>query len=82
VAAAQFMYEDGAAHRLTLYVRANAAPSTAFRFAQADGYSAFFRVNAGLGIAVVAAIDRAQLREIAEEADRQMVGAATSTPAR
>ena len=69
------MYErgdGGPGNRLTLYVRADARADTAFRFADADGYSAFYWVDAGLGFALVAPMDRPALLAVAEAAHRQM----------
>jgi anti-sigma factor RsiW len=75
-AAAQFMYEDGAGHRLTLYVRASEAPDTAFRFVQAEGFSAFSWVDDGLGFAMVANIDRPRLQQIADATYQQLTSRA------
>ncbi len=79
-AAAQFMYEGpgGMGDRLTLYVRADAGPDTAFRFADADGYAAFSWVDAGLGFALVARMDRPALLAVADAAYRQLVPSTTS----
>lgn len=79
-AAAQFMYEGsgGVGDRLTLYVRADARMDTAFRFADAEGYAAFSWVDAGLGFALVARMDRPALLAVAEAAYRQLATSGTS----
>jgi len=79
-AAAQFMYEGagGMSDRLTFYVRADARTDTAFRFADAEGYAAFSWVDAGLGFALVAKMDRSALLAVAETAYRQLALSGTS----
>lgn len=70
--AAQFMYEDGGGHRLTLYVRADAGGDTAFLFARSGEYSAFSWIDGGLGFAMVASADRTRLLGLAEATYRQL----------
>jgi anti-sigma factor RsiW len=79
--AAQFMYEDGGGHRLTLYVRADAGGDTAFRFARSGDYSAFSWIDGGLGFAMVASADRPRLLGLAEATYRQLDPAAAVLPA-
>jgi len=71
-AAAQFMYEDGASHRLTVYVRATGGNDTQFRFVAAQGLSAFSWIDQGLGFAIVGAIGRTQLLDIADTVYQQV----------
>ena len=80
-AAAQFMYEGssgGLSNRLTLYVRADPRSDTAFQFADGDGYAAFSWIDAGLGFALVARMDRPALLAVADAAYRQLGAARTS----
>ena len=79
-AAAQFMYEGpgGIGDRVTLYVRVDARSDTAFRFVDAEGYAAFFWVDAGLGFALVARMDRPALLAIAEASYGQLAPSGTS----
>lgn len=72
--AAQFMYEDAAGKRLTLYVSARDRDSgqTAFRFAQEDGVSVFYWIDGRLGYALSGAIDRPVLLAIAEATYKQL----------
>jgi len=81
-AAAQFMYErgeGGAGNRLTLYVCADGRADTAFRFADADGFAAFSWIDAGLGFALVAPLDRPALLAVAEAAYQQLTAPAGAT---
>jgi anti-sigma factor RsiW len=71
-AAAQFMYADGAGHRLTVYVRVSAGGDTQFRFVEAQGVSAFSWIDQGLGFAIVGAIDRPRLLDIADTVYQQV----------
>ena len=72
MAAAQFMYQDGEGHRLTLLVRTGGAAEAGFRFVQADGVSAFSWDDDGLSYAIVAGVDRAKLLSLAEATYRQL----------
>jgi anti-sigma factor RsiW len=65
-AAAQFMYEDGSGHRLTVYVRTSDGSDTQFRFVASQDISAFSWIDQGLGFAIVGAIDRPRLLDIAD----------------
>jgi anti-sigma factor RsiW len=65
-AAAQLMYENAAKARLTLYVQAEPATETAFRFRQEEGASTFVWIDRGFGFAVTAHATRDELLPIAE----------------
>jgi anti-sigma factor RsiW len=78
-AAAQFMYEDRAGGRLTLYVRATSVKFTGFQFAQDRGVSAFSWFDDGLGFAMVANVDRTRLAAIADVTYRQLESQTGST---
>lgn len=78
---AQFMYQNDAKKRLTLYVRvdsndgANAAsPSneTAFRFAQEKNVGVFYWVDEKFGYALSGDIDKADLLRVANAVYRQL----------
>jgi anti-sigma factor RsiW len=71
-AAAQFMYESTSGHRLTVYVRASVGDDTQFRFVELKGVSAFSWIDQGLGFAIVGAIDRPQLLDIADSVYQQV----------
>jgi anti-sigma factor RsiW len=71
-AAAQFMYESKAGHRLTVYVRASTGNDTQFRFVESKGVSAFSWIDQGLGFALVGTIDRPQLLDIADAVYQQV----------
>jgi anti-sigma factor RsiW len=70
-AAAQFMYQDGNGHRLTLMVRQGGG-DTRFRFVQADRLAAFSWVDDGLSFAMVASVERPALLALAEAAYHQL----------
>ena len=64
--AAQFMYEDGAGRRLTLYVRKQTGlNNTAFQFAERDGFSAFYWVDRPLAYAIAGRLGRDELMGLA-----------------
>lgn len=64
--AAQFMYEDGAGRRLTLYVRKEAGfNDTAFQFAERDGFAAFYWVDRPLAYAIAGRLGRDELLALA-----------------
>jgi len=65
-AAAQFMYENGNAERLTLYLRAGIGGETAFRYHEEGGVGAFYWADEGFGYALAAKADRDLLLRIAE----------------
>lgn len=64
--AAQFMYEDAAGERITLYVRTGAWANgeTAFRYEYADGVGVFYWVDGAKGYAVSGKVDRPELLRI------------------
>ena len=69
--AAQFMYENGNAERLTLYLRAGIGGETAFRYHEEGGIGAFYWSDQGFGYAIAAKADRDLLLRIAELVNRQ-----------
>jgi anti-sigma factor RsiW len=77
--AAQFMYEKGK-DRLTLYVRSDVEGETAFRFHDAEGIAAFYWSDEGLGYALIAKTDRAQLLSLAEIVYHQLTAAGKAGP--
>jgi len=64
--AAQFMYENGDAERLTLYLRTGVGDETAFRYHEEGGIGAFYWSDEGFGYAITAKADRDLLLRIAE----------------
>ena len=64
--AAQFMYENGNAERLTLYLRTGVGGETAFRYHEEGGIGAFYWSDEGFGYAIAAKADRDLLLRIAE----------------
>jgi anti-sigma factor RsiW len=64
--AAQFMYENGNAERVTLYLRAGVGGETAFRYHEEGGIGAFYWSDEGFGYAITAKADRDLLLRIAE----------------
>ncbi|KAA2234917.1 anti-sigma factor family protein [Salinarimonas soli] len=71
--AAQFMYEDPAGARLTVYVETGTAAETAFRFAQGEGVSAFSWIEDGFSYVVAGGLARDPLLAVAEAIYRQNV---------
>ena len=69
--AAQFMYENGNAERLTLYLRVGVGGETAFRYHEEGGIGAFYWSDEGFGCAISAKADRDLLLRIAELVYRQ-----------
>ena len=71
---AQFMYQDAAGKRLTLYVsRPNRADSlTAFRFAQDGPVSVFYWIDRECGYALSGELDRPTLSRVATAVYRQL----------
>jgi anti-sigma factor RsiW len=64
--AAQFMYEDGTGRRLTLYMRKETGlNNTSFRFAESDGFGAFYWVDRPLAYALAGRLAREELMSIA-----------------
>lgn len=72
--AAQFMYEDPAGRRLTLYVATNAGDSreTAFRFAKKNNVSTFYWIEGRLGYALSGELERERLLQVAQVVYRQL----------
>lgn len=72
--AAQFMYQDAAGRRLTLYVRVepDAVPATAFRFSEQGALRVFHWVDGSLGYALSGELDRDELLSIATRVHRQI----------
>lgn len=65
--AAQFMYQNAAGARLTLYVTPQAdGRETAFRFEHTDQLGAFYWIDQGAGYALSGEVDRAVLLRVAE----------------
>ncbi len=73
-AVAQFMYQDGAGRRLTLYVSARARDEkqTAFRFAQEGPVSVFYWVDGRWGYALSGEIDKPALLRMATRAYKDL----------
>ena len=71
---AQFMYQDGAGKRLTLYVsRPNRSDSlTAFRYAQEGQVSVFYWIDRECGYALSGELDRPTLSRVATAVYRQL----------
>ena len=74
--AAQFMYENAAGQRITLYLRgmAQPTPETAFRFAERDGVATFYWVDRDWGYALSSDLPHAALRNAASSVYQQLVG--------
>lgn len=71
--AAQFMYQDRAGQRLTLYVARAARGSggdTAFRFEKQGNVNVFYWIDGPFGYAISAGADNAELRRVAQEVYR------------
>lgn len=70
---AQFMYENAAGTRVTLYVTHFGAPApVAFRAARLGDEEAFYWTEAGFGYALSAPVDAAGLQALAREVHRQL----------
>jgi len=71
---AQFMYQDSAGKRLTLYVsrRGRGETLTAFRFAKEGTVSVFYWIDHDCGYALSGDIDKAALARIATAVYRQL----------
>lgn len=71
--AAQFMYQNDAGQRLTLYVTVPKPGEnpTAFHYAKQHGISVFYWIDRDMGYALAARLDRAQLLRIAHGIYRQ-----------
>lgn len=71
--AAQFMYEDKAGRRVTLYVvAASDARETAFRYVSLGKLESFFWTDEAISCAIVGDLPRETLRKIAVDAYRQL----------
>jgi anti-sigma factor RsiW len=77
-ARAQFMYQNSAGQRLTLYYGAVKeggamdAKETAFRFSDDDGVPSFYWVDQGFGCAIAAPLPRGKLLELAHKVYQQL----------
>ena len=71
---AQFMYQDGAGQRLTLYVSTEDAArrDTGFRFTRQGPINVFYWIDGRFGYALSGGVDRAELARIATEVHRQL----------
>ncbi|HEX5802239.1 MAG TPA: anti-sigma factor [Azospira sp.] len=70
---AQFMYQDQAGRRLTLYVKTDGDNrDTAFRYAQEGKVGVFYWLDGQLGYALSGEMPRAELLAVAEAAYRQL----------
>ena len=74
--AAQFMYENRAGQRITLYLRgmAQPTPETAFRFAEQDGIATFYWVDLDWGYALSGDLPRTTLLKVANSVYQQLGG--------
>lgn len=72
--AAQFMYEDGNASRITLYVRTGTweKQEAAFRYAYEDGVGVFYWIVGATGYAISGSVDKPELLRIAIAAYREL----------
>jgi anti-sigma factor RsiW len=71
---AQFMYQEGAGKRLTLYVSARARDEgqTAFRFAREGSVSVFYWIDGNWGYALSGEVDRPLLSRLSTSVYRQL----------
>jgi anti-sigma factor RsiW len=77
--AAQFMYEDGSGRRLTLYIRKETgAGNTAFRFAEREGFGAFYWIDQPLAYALAGRLQRDELMGLANMVYTQLEALAAS----
>jgi len=72
--AAQFMYQDNAGNRLTLFIRKNpdARHDTAFRFARQENINAFYWIDDGLGYALIGELDKPTISKAAHLVYKQL----------
>jgi anti-sigma factor RsiW len=71
--AAQFMYEDDAGRRVTLYIiPAKEGRETSFHYASLDRLEAFFWTDEAISCALVGDLPRDRLQEIATQAYKQL----------
>jgi anti-sigma factor RsiW len=77
--AAQFMYEDGSGRRLTLYIRKETGTAnTAFRFAEREGFGAFYWIDQPLAYALAGRLQREELMGLANLVYAQLEAVASS----
>lgn len=83
-ARAQFMYQDAAGGRITLYVGAmhdtQAARQTAFQFSQEGEVSSFYWTDQGLGYALSGELPRPALQTLATAVYQQLARADSPAP--
>jgi anti-sigma factor RsiW len=72
--AAQFMYENAAGKRITLYVRTGAWENrdTAFHYTRADGVGVFYWIDGTMGYAILGDADEEELFSIAAATYREL----------
>jgi anti-sigma factor RsiW len=79
--AAQFMYEDATGRRLTLYIRKETGlDNTAFRFAERDGFGAFYWIDRPLAYALTGRLSRSELMTLADLVYGQLEAPAGAKP--
>lgn len=72
---AQFMYQNAAGQRLTLYVKPSPAkqpPQTAFAFTQQDKLNMFYWIDGPLGYALSGEISKTELQSVADQVYQQL----------
>lgn len=73
--AAQFMYEDDAGNRVSLYITADkGAADTGFRLAQEDGAASYYWLDDGYGCAISGTVAPQRLLAVANLAYKQLLG--------
>ena len=71
--AAQFMYEDAAGRRLTLYIRKETGlNNTSFQFAERDGLGSFYWIDRPLAYALAGRLSREELMVLADAVYAQL----------
>jgi anti-sigma factor RsiW len=71
--AAQFMYEDAAGRRLTLYIRKETGlNNTSFQFAERDGLGSFYWIDRPLAYALAGRLSRDELMALADAVYAQL----------
>ena len=71
--AAQFMYEDAAGRRLTLYIRKETGlNNTSFQFAERDGLGSFYWIDRPLAYALAGRLSREELMGLADAVYAQL----------
>lgn len=77
--AAQFMYQDGAGNRVSLYVAAEkSAGDTGFRLASAGATNAYYWLDGGYGCALAGDLPAERLRAVSGLAYSQLLGGTPS----